>query len=77
MIERRRGYIVGICSMIAFYPVSLSVSYSTTKFAVRGFMDALNRESRHERWGVKTLSVFPYIVNTRKEWIDYVRSKVE
>lgn len=77
MIKQRRGYIVGICSMIAFYPVSMMVSYATTKFAVRGFMDALNRESRHERWGVKTLTVYPYWVNTRKEMIDYLRTKVE
>lgn len=77
MIAQRCGHIVGICSMVAFFPVSLMVSYATSKYAVRGFMDALNRESRHEKWGVKTLTVCPYWVNTRKEMVDYLRSKVE
>lgn len=77
MIAQHRGHIVGICSMIAFFPVSLMVSYATSKYAVKGFMDALNRESRQENWGVKTLTVCPFFVNTRKEMIDYLRSKVE
>lgn len=77
MISRHRGYIVGICSLIAYFPASLMVSYATSKYAVKGFMDALNRESRHEHWGVKTLTVFPYFTNTRKEMVDYLRSKVE
>lgn len=76
MIERHSGYIVGISSMIAFYPMSTAVSYTTSKFAVKGFMDALTRESLHENWGVKTLTVFPHMTNTRKEIIDYVRQKV-
>lgn len=77
MIAQHRGHIVGICSMVSFFPVSLMVSYAASKYAVRGFMDALNRESRHENWGVKTLTVCPYWVNTRKEMVDYLRSKVE
>lgn len=77
MIARHRGYIVGMCSIIAYFPASLMVSYATSKFAVKGFMDALNRESRHEHWGVKTLTVFPYFTNTRKEMVDYLRTKVE
>lgn len=76
MIERKSGYIVGICSMIAFYPMSTAVSYTTSKFAVKGFMDALTRESLHENWGVKTLTVFPHVTNTRREIIDYVRQKI-
>ena len=75
MIDRRSGYIVGISSMIAFYPMSSAVSYTTSKFAVRGFMDALARESKHENWGVKTLTVFPNFTNTHKEVADYVRQK--
>lgn len=76
MIERRTGYIVGIASMIAFYPVSSAVLYTTSKYAVKGFMDALTRESRHENWGVKTLTVFPHLTNTRKEFTDYVKQIV-
>lgn len=67
MIERQSGYIVGIASMIAFYPLSTAVAYTTSKFAIKGFMDALTRESQHENWGVKTLTVFPHVTNTSKE----------
>lgn len=77
MIARRYGYIVGISSMIAFYPMSTAVTYTTSKYAVKGFMDALNRDARHENWGVKTLTVFPHLTSTRKEIIDYVKRKVQ
>lgn len=76
MIKRRSGYIVGVSSMIAYYPMSTAVAYTTSKYAVKGFMDALARESQHEKWGVKTLTVFPHLTNTRKEMIDHVRSMV-
>lgn len=76
MIERHSGYVVGIASMIAFYPLSTAVSYTTSKFAVKGFMDALIRESLHENWGVKTLTVFPHLTNTCKEVMDNVRRMV-
>lgn len=39
-------------------------------------MEALTRESQHENWGVKTLTVFPHFTNTRKEIIDYARQKL-
>lgn len=61
MIARRHGLIVGISSMIAHYPMSMAVTYTTSKYAVKGFMDALNQESRHEGWGVKTLTIFPHM----------------
>lgn len=76
MIERHTGYIVGIASMIAFYPVSTAVLYTTSKFAVKGFMDALTRESLHDNWGVKTLTVFPHLTNTRKEFTEHVKQIV-
>ena len=76
MIERHSGYIVGIASLISFYPVSTTILYTTSKFAVKGFMDALAHESQHENWGVKTLTVFPGAIHTRKEIVDYVLKKV-
>lgn len=39
-------------------------------------MEALTRESLHENWGVKTLTVFPHFTNTRKEMIDYARQRM-
>lgn len=77
MIARRYGHIVGISSMIAFYPMSIAVAYTTSKYAVKGFMDALNRDSRHENWGVRALTIFPHMTNTRKEIVDYLRKKVK
>lgn len=76
MISRGRGLIVGISSMIAFYPMSMAVTYTTSKYAVKGFMDALNQESRHENWGVKTLTIFPHLCSTRKEIVDYMKKIV-
>ncbi|XP_031626085.1 17-beta-hydroxysteroid dehydrogenase 13-like [Contarinia nasturtii] len=76
MIARRSGLIVAISSMIAFYPMSIAVTYTTSKYAVKGFMDALHQDSRHENWGVSTLTIFPHVCNTRKEIIDYIKKKV-
>lgn len=76
MIKRHYGYIVAMSSMIALYPMSTAITYSTSKYAVKGFMDALTRESTHENWGVKTITVFPHVTNTRKEIIDFMRKKV-
>lgn len=76
MISRKCGHIVAISSMIAFWPCSRAVLYSTTKCAVKGFMDSLHREIRFENWGVRALTVFPHLTNTRQEFMDYVREKV-
>lgn len=73
MIARRRGHIVAIASMIAFYPTSQAIAYTTTKFAVKGFMEALNQEIRDEGYAIKTSTIFPHFVNTRKEVVEYVR----
>lgn len=76
MIAQRYGHIVGVSSMISYWAMGVSVSYTTSKYAARGFMDALNRKSRHENWGVKTLLVLPHLTNTRKELIDFLRQKI-
>lgn len=39
-------------------------------------MDALSRESKHENWGVKTLTVFPHVTRTSKEVMDTARKMV-
>lgn len=73
MIARRRGHIVAIASMISFYPLGKAVAYTASKYAVKGFMEALNMEIRDEQLGIKTLTVFPHLVNSRKELITYAR----
>lgn len=76
MIAKRYGHIVGVSSMISYFPMGVTISYTASKYAVRGFMDALNRKSRHENWGVKTLTVLPHLTNTRKELVDFLRQKI-
>lgn len=74
MIARGCGHIVAIASLIAFYPSNRAIAYSTTKCAVKGFMEALDQEIRVDRLPIKTTTVFPYFTNTRKEVIDYVHT---
>lgn len=76
MIAQHYGHIVGVSSMISYWAMGVTISYSTSKYAVRGFMDALNRKSRHENWGVCTLTVLPHLINTRKELVDFLRQKI-
>lgn len=76
MIARRYGYIVAISSILALYPVGNAAIYSTTKSSVKGFMDAMHQETRNKNWGVKMITVFPHLTNTRQEVMDYVRTSV-
>lgn len=47
MIAQRRGHIVAISSTAAMSGLPNLVSYCSTKYAVRGYMDALIEEMRH------------------------------
>lgn len=76
MIEQGYGHIVGVSSMISYFPMGGTISYTTSKYAVRGFMDALNRKCRHENWGIRTFTVLPHLTNTRKELVDFLRQKI-
>lgn len=76
MINRRQGHIVAIASMIAFYPSGRATTYTTTKYAVKGFMEALDQEMTFEQLDIKTVTVFPHFVNTRKELVDCMREIV-
>lgn len=76
MIARRRGHIVAISSMMAFYPCGIAIAYTATKYAVKGFMEALTQEIRDEGFNIKTLTVYPHLVNSRKEMIDHARHLV-
>lgn len=68
MIERKRGHIVGLSSLAGKIALPLGISYTATKFGVRGFMSALYDELcafDHDEY-VKVTTVFPSFVNTRK-----------
>lgn len=67
MIERKRGHIVGVSSVAGLMGAPEAVLYSTTKFGVRGFMEALSAQlyvDGHSDY-IKTSTVFPYFVATR------------
>lgn len=55
---------------------SLVATYTTSKFGIRGFMEALNHDlyiQGHEDY-IKTTCVFPYYINTTKSLEERVRT---
>ncbi len=63
MIERHRGgHVVNISSAAGYVATEALLAYSTTKFAVLGFSEALRQELRRHRIGVT--AVCPGIINT-------------
>nr|KAG5701120.1 hypothetical protein BaRGS_002596 [Batillaria attramentaria] len=65
MMEKNAGHIVNIASMSAKSGTAFLVDYSSSKFAVYGFTEALNEElKRLGKPGVKTTVVCPMFVNT-------------
>lgn len=72
MIRRRRGHIVAIASASSYTPVGWMKSYVTSKYAVRGYMEALDEELFliGQTDLVKTTTVFPFVINTRKQLME-------
>lgn len=74
MYVRRRGHVVTISSAAAYLNVGLMRHFTTTKYAMRGLMEELRDEIRiagMTKW-VKTTTIFPFQLNTRKELVDAV-----
>ncbi|XP_062558743.1 estradiol 17-beta-dehydrogenase 11-like [Armigeres subalbatus] len=69
MYSRERGHIVGLSSELGYIPRGYTRNYLTTKYAIRGFMEDLHDEIYHAGYEGKviTTTVFPAIINTRKE----------
>ncbi len=64
MTPRQRGTIVGIGSEVAFRGVPLMSAYCASKFALRGFYEAVRAELIHDRIPVHIAMVHPPAVNT-------------
>jgi uncharacterized protein len=62
MVERGRGAILNVASLIAFQPMPFQATYGATKAAVLSFSDALHEEVRAK--GVTVTSVCPGPVRT-------------
>ncbi|XP_062555712.1 estradiol 17-beta-dehydrogenase 11-like [Armigeres subalbatus] len=74
MYVRRRGHIVTISSAAAYVSLGLMRNYTTTKYAMRGFMEELRDEihlAGQSKW-IKTTVIYPFQLNTRKELVDAV-----
>lgn len=73
MERRRKGHIIAINSLCG-YEAIFNTLYTTTKFAVRGFMECLTEYLRYRKLEneVFTSTVYPTILNTRQEVIDYM-----
>ena len=57
MIERRQGHIINMASLAGFVATPTYSVYAASKFALRGFGDALRREVGV--WGIKVTTIYP------------------
>lgn len=66
MLEANRGHVVALSSMAGVAGLTNLVPYCSTKFAVRGMMEALSEELRETRPGhqIKFTVICPYMVDT-------------
>lgn len=75
MIRRTKGHIVGISSFSGIMALGRALTYSASKFAVRGFMEALREDLRIDGLSEKihTTTIYPYFIVTRKDMIDQMK----
>ncbi|KAK1124726.1 hypothetical protein K0M31_006088 [Melipona bicolor] len=68
MIQNDYGHIVSISSIAGIFGLPNIVPYCSSKFAVRGLMEALCEELRAQNGGkssnIKFTTIYPYMVNT-------------
>ncbi|KAG5676232.1 hypothetical protein PVAND_006081 [Polypedilum vanderplanki] len=74
MMERKRGKIMAICSMGCVLPAPLLNVYCATKWGLNGFMQGLADELLVDDYDqhIKLTSVYPDIINTRKEAMEMI-----
>ncbi|CAL7939627.1 unnamed protein product [Xylocopa violacea] len=66
MMQNRKGHVVCVSSMCGIYGVSQKVAYCSSKFAVRGLMEALHEELRLDLKSsdVRFTTIYPFYVDT-------------
>jgi len=62
MMDRRCGHIINMCSIAGLVSTPTYSVYSATKFAIRGFTDALRREVGMR--GIRVSGIYPGAVDT-------------
>lgn len=77
MERRRSGHIVNMSSLSAYYPIPGGILYTASKYAVRGFSEALSEELRQEGLAesIYVTSVHPYFVATRADLMEIVKPR--
>lgn len=77
MERRRTGHIVNMSSLSAYNPIPGAVLYSSSKFAVLGFSEALAEELRQDGLGdsIYVTSVHPYFVATRADMMKIIKPR--
>lgn len=68
MKQRKRGHIVSIASSAALIGAPQLHAYSTSKFAVRGFMESLKSDLHREGHDsyIHTTTAYPWFIDTRE-----------
>jgi NAD(P)-dependent dehydrogenase (short-subunit alcohol dehydrogenase family) len=74
MQPRDAGTIVQVGSALAYRGIPLQASYCGSKFAIRGFVDSLRCELRHDHSGVRITTVHLPAMNTPQ--FGWVRSRL-
>ncbi|XP_060814329.1 estradiol 17-beta-dehydrogenase 11-like [Bombus pascuorum] len=66
MMQNGKGHVVCVCSMCGIYGVSQKVAYCSSKFAVRGLMEALYEELRLDSkyTNIRFTTIYPFYVDT-------------
>ena len=72
MIERKRGHILAICSMVAKVTYPLATVYCATQHGIDGFMNALYDELsvKDQDEFIKLTTAYPGFINTSKYMSD-------
>lgn len=78
MIKQKRGHIVGNSSIIVNSSYFNIVTYATTKYANKGFMDALREELIFHGFDkyIKTSTIYPPYVETASDMADIFKKYI-
>jgi len=79
MIARKQGHIVSLASIAGLFGSPKMITYGTTKFAVRGFMENLQNElflEGHSKF-IDLTTVFPAFVNSNEDIKSFVSGLVK
>jgi short-subunit dehydrogenase len=72
MIERKRGRVVSISSLVTSTQTPLSTAYCASKFGINGFMRSLQHDMFIDDYDefITFTNVYPDFMNTRQELMD-------